>query len=221
MRLSEQAEEILEKLWICTVESDMDSIELKSLELDRDSVQVKELLKLDYITLNGGSNIALTDKSHADAGNIIRRHRLAERLLTDVLNTKEACVHRSACEFEHILHRGIDENVCTLLGHPRFCPHGKPIPEGDCCRKAKVDTTRVVAPLSKMIAKQTGRIAYLEMRDHEKLQTMISMGLIPGLPVTLVRSYPSYIFQVEETQYTVDKEIAGSIYVRIDRLDDT
>ncbi|MCL7475809.1 MAG: metal-dependent transcriptional regulator [ANME-2 cluster archaeon] len=214
MKLSEPAEEILEKLWICTKEEDNESVTLETLELNNDASQLQELLKLDYVNLTA-SGVSLTEKSYDDARNVVRRHRLAERLLTDVLNTKEACVHRSACEFEHILHRGIDENVCTLLGHPRSCPHGKPIPEGECCRKARTETQRVVAPLSSMKQDQHGKIAYLEMKDPEKLQTLIAMGMLPGMPVMLIQTYPSYIFQVKETQYTVDEEIAGSIYVRL------
>src|SRR5665648_85942 len=126
MKLSENAEEVLEKLWMCTMESGLDSVAIETLGLKMTSPEVKELLDLGHIKVPLDSHITLTKSGQPDARNVVRRHRLAERLLVDVLNTKEACIHKSACEFEHILHMGIDENVCTLLGHPKFCPHGKP-----------------------------------------------------------------------------------------------
>ena len=217
MKLSGDAEEVLEKMWICTMESGMDSVAIGDFGLEITSPEVKELLESGHIITasQSDSHIALTDFGQPDARNVVRRHRLAERLLADVLNTKDACIHKSACEFEHILHCGIDENVCTLLGHPKFCPHGKPIPEGECCKKAKTEIIRAVAALSALEPEQRGKIAYLEMRDHEELQKLMAMGVLPGMPVVLVQAYPSYVFEIDQTRYAVDKEIAECIQVRI------
>lgn len=217
MKLSENAEEVLEKMWTCTMESGMDSVDVGKLGLEITSPEVKELLDIGHIAIapSSDSHIELTKSGQPDAMNVVRRHRLAERLLADVLNTKDACIHKSACEFEHILHMGIDENVCTLLGHPKFCPHGKPIPEGDCCKKAKTQTERAVASLSTMETDQSGRIAYLQMRDHEELQKLMAMGVLPGMPIVLIQLYPSYVFEIDQTRYAVDKEIAECIQVRL------
>jgi len=140
------------------------------------------------------------------------------------LNTKDKYVHSSACEFEHILHRGIDDNVCTLLGHPSTCPHGKPIPEGECCKKARDELEQVVTPLSLLKKRmpaflwsgQRGKIAYFNMKEEEKMQKMLAMGVLPGIPVNLVQSYPSYVFDLNHTRYAVDREIAESIFVRVE-----
>ncbi len=68
------------------------------------------------------------------ARNVIRRHRLAERLFMDVLSIRDdEEVEASACKFEHILSSEVTDRICTLLGHPTACPHGSPIPRGDCC----------------------------------------------------------------------------------------
>lgn len=215
MKLSEDAEEVLEKLWVCTMESDIDPVPIEKLGLEMTSPEIRELLDIGHIAMPSDSHIALTENGQPDARNVVRRHRLAERLLADVLNTKDACIHRSACEFEHILHYGIDENVCTLLGHPRFCPHGKPIPQGECCKKSKTEIRRAVASLSSMEPDQRGKIAYLEMRDHKELQKLMAMGVLPGMPIMLVQAYPSYVFEIDHTRYAVDKEIAECIQVRI------
>jgi putative ABC transport system ATP-binding protein len=68
------------------------------------------------------------------AQSVIRRHRLAERLFTDVLSLRdEEAVESNACQFEHILSPELTDRICTFLGHPETCPHGSPIPRGKCC----------------------------------------------------------------------------------------
>lgn len=216
MKISEDAENILERMWVHINEEMNDSMDLSSPGLEEDSPAVKELLKTGNIILSD-SYARLTEEGDVNGRTVVRRRRLAERLLVDVLNTKEKHVRSSACEFEHILHRGIDENVCILLGHPRTCPHGKQIPEGECCIKAREELENVVASLSALKKGQCGNIAYFDMREEKKMQKMLAMGVLPGIPVKLVQSYPSYVFDLNHTRYAVDKEIADSIYVRIER----
>ncbi|WP_305065472.1 metal-dependent transcriptional regulator [Methanococcoides sp.] len=216
MKISEDAEEVLERMWICTNENNVDHVSLESLGLHETSPQMQELLKIGNITMSN-TNASLTEEGAENGRLVVRRHRLAERLLVDVLNTKDKYVHSSACEFEHILHRGIDDNVCILLGHPRTCPHGKSIPEGVCCKKARDELEQVVTPLSLLKKGQRGKIAYFNMKEEGKMQKMLPMGVLPGIPVNLVQSYPSYVFDLIHTRYAVDREIADSIFVRIER----
>ena len=83
---------------------------------------------------DGSAMVALTQRGRNEAGSIIRRHRLAERLFTDSLAMdNESEVEQQACKFEHILSPGATDKICTFLGHPRTCPHGAPIPPGPCC----------------------------------------------------------------------------------------
>jgi putative ABC transport system ATP-binding protein len=71
------------------------------------------------------------------AEDVIRRHRLAERLFTQTLKVQnEEEIEQQACKFEHILSPEVTEKICSFLGHPETCPHGSPIPRGDCCEKA-------------------------------------------------------------------------------------
>ena len=70
-----------------------------------------------------GKNIAFTEKGKLEAEGIIRRHRLAECLMNNVLGMKPAETEEAACEFEHILSAEIVDSICTLLGHPPQCPH--------------------------------------------------------------------------------------------------
>jgi DtxR family Mn-dependent transcriptional regulator len=116
---------------------------------------------------------------------------------------------------EHILHEGLEEAVCTLLGHPRYCPHGGEIPPGKCCEEARRTGLRLIVPLSEMKPGEMGRIAYLQMRDAPQMQKLMAMGILPGEPVRLLRRFPSFVFEVRNTQYAVDTAIADSIYVRL------
>jgi len=83
---------------------------------------------------DGTAIVELTPRGRERAGNIIRRHRLAERLFTDSLAMdSESEIEQQACKFEHILSPEATDKICTFLGHPRTCPHGAAIPPGVCC----------------------------------------------------------------------------------------
>ena len=213
MELKEQAEELLETLWILTEEKKEDSLSLADLSVTEEE-PIKLLLDAGYISVSGDW-VMLTSKGRPEARSVVRRHRLAERLLTDVLGTSDTLIHEKACKFEHLLDRGLDESICSLLGHPKVCPHGKPIPPGRCCREEQALAQKVVAPLSQLARGQKGKVAYIYAPESSQLQKLMAMGILPGAPISLIQSFPSYVFQARQTQFAVDKEIANAIYVRL------
>src|SRR6202522_4811270 len=87
-----------------------------------------------FSTGDGSAIVELTQRGHQRAADIVRRHRLAERLFTDSLAMEsETEIEQQACKFEHILSPEATDKICAFLGHPRTCPHGAPIPPGPCC----------------------------------------------------------------------------------------
>jgi putative ABC transport system ATP-binding protein len=83
-----------------------------------------------------------TPRGEERAANVIRRHRLAERLFTETLHMEnEEGIEEQACKFEHILSFEATDKICTFLGHPKTCPHGSPIPPGGCCIQARAAKT--------------------------------------------------------------------------------
>jgi len=102
-----------------------------------------DALKPDGISTGDGSMIVeLTQRGRQRAADIIRRHRLAERLFTDSLALdSETEIEQQACKFEHILSPEATDKICSFLGHPRTCPHGAPIPPGACCGKPATERT--------------------------------------------------------------------------------
>ena len=213
MELEEKAEELLETLWIQTEEKKKDSLALDDLG-ESEKEPIEQLLKVGYIAFADGW-LRLTNQGRPVARNVVRRHRLAERLLVDILGTGDMLVHEKACKFEHLLDRGLDESICILLGHPKVCPHGKPIPPGRCCQEEQTQAQKVVAPLSQLAQGQKGKVAYIYSPESSQLQKLMAMGILPGAPISLIQSFPSYVFQAGQTQFAIDKDIADAIYVRL------
>jgi DtxR family Mn-dependent transcriptional regulator len=212
MNLSENSEEILENLWITTKEGGESTCNFYNMEIEAKDRAIKELQTLKLINTSE-KKILLTKKGQNEAENIVRRHRLAERLLVDILDTEMGLVEEAACKLEHAIRRGIDDNVCILLGHPRVCPHGKSIPKGRCCRKGSKETTKVVVPLSQMKPDQEGKIAYIHSKGKSRLQKLMAMGITPGMNIRIIQRFPSHVFQIERAQIAVDEEIAKEIFV--------
>lgn len=211
--LTNEAEEILETLWIRLEEKAAGLVKLEHLGIKPDSQVLKELISAGAVETDGNS-VKLTVQGKDEGKDIVRRHRLAERLFVDVLDLKEDLVNETACKFEHLLHEGIDDNICTLLGHPKLCPHGKPIPPGKCCGKEK-RAARIIVPLSEILPGSGGNISYIHAKDQDKLQKMMAMGVMPGVKIELLQSFPSFLFKVGHSQFAVDRSIADEIFVRI------
>lgn len=210
MGLSHRAEEILETLWIALEETGDSATEVGAARGDE---AIGELAAAGLITHQGG-RMALTERGRKEAERAIRRHRLAERLMVDVLDIAEDYCE-TGCRFEHLLKEGVEESVCTLLGHPKLCPHGKPIPPGPCCRECRRSARKVVAPLSSLEPEEEGRVAYINAGQSGQLQKLMAMGVLPGMALRMIQTFPSFVFQVGQTQYAVDRELADCVYVRL------
>jgi len=68
--------------------------------------------------------------------------------------------------------------------------------------------------MTKLNVNQKGRVAYIYTQDHTKLKKIMAMGVLPGMTVTLIQKFPSYVFQVGQSQFAIDKELAENIFVR-------
>jgi putative ABC transport system ATP-binding protein len=111
-----------------------------------------DALKPTGVSTGDGSMIVeFTPRGRQRAADIVRRHRLAERLFTDSLAMdSETEIEQQACKFEHILSPEATDKICAFLGHPRTCPHGAPIPPGPCCGRT-VDFAGVSVANSKHV----------------------------------------------------------------------
>jgi DtxR family transcriptional regulator, Mn-dependent transcriptional regulator len=212
--LSEGAEEILEALWLHLEDTKNKPLDIGA---SRDDPALEELIRLGLVKADS-RHIYLLDKGRSFAAGCVRRHRLAERLLNDILKVRKKSIDEVSCKFEHLLHEGIEDRVCALLGHPKECPHGKPIPPGRCCsQKRDKGVFRFIAPVSDLDVKDKGRVVYLQAQDHSQMQKLISIGVLPGMPVQLIQKFPSYVISLEEAEFAIDKALASAIYVRLSK----
>jgi putative ABC transport system ATP-binding protein len=129
-------DEVLEQLWM-SQEREMGSgarhVESTHFTTAQHRKLTTAMAQVGLVTVSGW-NVQFTPAGEARARSVIRRHRLAERLFTDVLAMRDdALIESDACTFEHILSPELTDRICTFLGHPATCPHGSPIPKGECC----------------------------------------------------------------------------------------
>jgi DtxR family Mn-dependent transcriptional regulator len=213
MKLSEKAEDILEALWIAVEEKGEGFAELEKIKVAADDPAYEELTSLAYIEVKDG-RVYFRQEGKEEGRRTIRRHRLAERLMMDVLNIRGENGDDKACQFEHLLNEGVDDKVCTMLNHPATCPHGKPIPPGECCEKAKREGDLGVVPLTELISGEEGEIAYIQTEDDKKMQKLMAMGVLPGNRIRLTQTFPSYIFRVGFSEFAIDTNMAREIFVR-------
>jgi putative ABC transport system ATP-binding protein len=133
---------LLEQVWICGEEqkpAEVDRLRANgsagTLPLVSDEPTSRVLGRMSdlrLVQLHDGQ-VELTSLGTKRARDVVRRHRLAERLFTDTFSINDSEAHDQACKFEHIISPELDQRICTFLGHPKTCPHGNPIPPGLCC----------------------------------------------------------------------------------------
>lgn len=140
MRVTENIEEYLELLWIfeergksiAKINEIAESLKIAPPSAVEMLKKMEEMGLVEYETRVG---VNLTKKGRGVARQVVRNHRLAELLLTDILNMKlDKSVHDNACGLEHHISKEIADAVCTSLKHPEKCPHGNKIPKGECCK---------------------------------------------------------------------------------------
>jgi DtxR family transcriptional regulator, Mn-dependent transcriptional regulator len=180
--------------------------------------QAEDLSRLagDGLVSLSREDIQLTAEGAAHAQRLIRAHRIGERLIHDVMGR---AFETGACELEHVLSTEIVDGICTLLGHPRECPHGFPIPEGECCRVDARYVRQTIVPLSQLRVGQGARVAYVYARSDQLLHRLTSLQIRPGTLIKLHQVYPSYVIAVDGASIALDKEVAGNINVWVEGED--
>jgi len=210
----ERIDEALELLWLLEEEG---RPELNRLKLNSDDINFDELFNAALksgLVVQKDDKVAFTEKGRTRAKGLIRRHRLAEQLLTDVFELTETSVEPDACRMEHILSEELTDRVCTFLGHPPKCPHGKAIPRGECCKKYKVEIEPLVVRLTDFEVGLKGKIVFIVSTETSRLNRLSSMGITAGSVIKLLQKKPSFVIQVEEAAIAIDPDIAKEIFVK-------
>ena len=156
-----EIEELLELIWTLREKKISDKKILLQQTEEKNPVRILDEMIQNGLIVEKNNDIILSETGELYAETIIRRHRLAERLFKDVFSMREAEYEKEACTWEHMLSSEVTDSVCAFLGHPRICPHNKPIPPGECCKKYKKDISPLVLPLSEADIGTDVKIVYI------------------------------------------------------------
>lgn len=207
-------DEVLEAIWT-EQEYGRDSVEavLAVAEIEEKDGALEPVVRAGLCTVSGG-RVKFTPEGENRARTVIRRHRLAERLFTEVFQLETRHIESNACTFEHLLSPEVTESVCTFLSHPPTCPHGKPIPRGECCDKLRPQAKPLVTRLSDLSPGDYGRIVFITPKTHARLDRLGSMGIVPDSVIKLHQKRPSCVIEIGHTTLAIETEISKEIYVR-------
>jgi DtxR family Mn-dependent transcriptional regulator len=173
---------------------------------------MKRLQRDGLITRKPYKGVKLTERGLRIALDVIRRHRLSERLLTDILQVEWAEAHEAACGIEHGLTEDITSNLESVLGHPTTCPHGNPIPtkSGDIIEgKSKI--------LTRLNPQERGVIKKIEHEESDILRYLNTLNLKPGTLVKVIEKAPfngPITIAVNGKTLALGRNIATKIWIR-------
>jgi len=210
----ERVDELLELIWTLREKGVSDLDQLLGETKDVEAKSILRLMIKDGLFHMDGNRLVLKERGEEKAREIIRRHRLTERLLSEIFEMSEEGVEEEACKLEHILSPTVTESVCTFLGHPPTCIHGKPIPRGECCAKFKMEMKPLVIPLEELGLGEKGRIVFIIPKSHQRLDKLSTLGIVPGSIVRMHQKNPSYVLQMGETTLALDQDIVRDIYIK-------
>ena len=149
------------------------------------SMALKRLQKKGFVRISGRHLIHLTQAGYRAACDLVRRHRLVERLLTDMLHMPWNQVHDEAEKLEHAISPELEKRLLELFGKNGACPHGNPFTPVQPFRP-KPGTFRLTeAPENKSL--RVVRIAELHEKEKEFLNSLAAVGLAPGRELRVAR----------------------------------
>jgi DtxR family transcriptional regulator, Mn-dependent transcriptional regulator len=152
------------------------------------SETVGRLVDGGWVELEGDRRLRLTTKGRGLATSIVRRHRLAERLLVDIIGLEWEKVHKEADRWEHAISADVEEKLVALLGDPATCPHGNPIPGSSHKVEGPASTLLTQSDPGPVIVR---RISEKVEIDESALQFLVGAQLIPGSNAVIIDSSPT------------------------------
>jgi len=176
------------------------------------SEMVRRLKSEGYVEVTG-RQLELTGKGRHLAESVVRKHRLAERLLTDIIGLPWHKTHVEACRWEHVISDEVEERIVALLGNPATCPHGNPIPG-----TVATDVERQVVPLTdvgpggRVVLRRV--IEQVEI-DQESLSYLAAARFMPGVGATVTARAPdgTLTLDIEGELLALGPALAGSLFV--------
>lgn len=165
------------------------------------------------LRLNDNRELELTEEGRRTAVSVMRKHRLVERLLTDVIGLEWGSVHAEACRWEHVVSDEVEERLVALLERPQRDPHGNPIP-GLAPADPPGDRIRMDQAAAEGGAWIITRISEHLQADLEAMHGLMDEQLLPGLEVRLRREGDKIVAEHGGRESRLDDVVAQFLYVR-------
>jgi DtxR family Mn-dependent transcriptional regulator len=177
------------------------------------SSMLKRLDAEGYVVHEGRHGVVPTARGARIGAVILRRQRLAERLLADCLGMSWEVVGNEACRLEHAISPAVEESLARFLNHPTTCPHGHPIPHADGTLWRHDNATELIE------VGVGGSATVLEVKHDipELLRFLDEIGLRPGTKLQVLRRERAaglVTIEVDGREHTISAQLAGDILVR-------
>ncbi|GAA1739611.1 metal-dependent transcriptional regulator [Aeromicrobium alkaliterrae] len=174
------------------------------------------------LTVEGDRHLELSDKGRQLATRVMRKHRLAERLLTDVIGLEFEFVHEEACRWEHVISEQVERRLIELLEHPTESPYGNPIPglselgedvdDGDFLEGVQ-SLPRAVAGHDEPQRLVVRRIAEEIQKDTQVMSVLRRVGALPGNDVLVSKGHDGVVIARQGESAEIDHDAAVHIFV--------
>jgi DtxR family transcriptional regulator, Mn-dependent transcriptional regulator len=171
------------------------------------------------VTVEGDRHLELTDEGTRLATRVMRKHRLAERLLTDVIGLDWALVHAEACRWEHVMSETVERRLVELLGHPTESPYGNPIPGldelGEAASDELVEGLGLLADLAgvEQSSVRVRRISEELQKDEPLMGTLRRIGAVPDKVIGVSATEAGVLVGSGGESAELDLEAASHIFV--------
>jgi DtxR family transcriptional regulator, iron-dependent repressor len=182
------------------------------------SQTVNRMERDGLLTVEGDRHLHLTDLGRAYAVRVMRKHRLAELLLVNVIGLPYEAAHEEACRWEHVMSEAVEARVYELLGRPTRSPYGNPIPgldefDGSVAAEAGPDGERNLAFPGLSGAVIVRRICESIQTDADVLRQLHAAGVDPGATVNVAQDRDEVIIDQSGERIRLPREVASRVFV--------
>jgi len=202
---------------ICKLGGEQSPVALSALA-DRQGVSsvsanemIKKLVARGLVTYEPYRGVTLTAEGQAQALRVIRRHRLWERFLADVLDIPWDRVHEEACQLEHATSSLVEEKLAQFLDEPETCPHGYPVEGTGCCCEEGL-------PLSEMEPGQCAVVLRVVEHDAALLRYLAELELRPHTIIEIEEVAPfggPLTVRIGESRQVIGRQVASQVVVQM------
>lgn len=179
------------------------------------SNMVRRMTQAGYLLYEPYRGVALTPEGERIAMPALRRHRLVEVFLVRILQYDWAAAHELSDVFEKGVNEEIEDRMDNLLGHPKRCPHGEPIPSKEGVMPVVKDKALVNVPSGSDCT-----ISRVRTHDEEELRYIAELGLVPGVPFHLLSCAPfkgPLRLQMKPQDHVIGFELAKKLWVEVQK----